>query len=58
MSFSRQMSPEVQCLHPTPSRRKMCMPSIGSVIYHKFSHGATSYTVIGENVNIVLEKEL
>ena len=26
-----------------------------SVIYHKFSHGAVSYTLNGENVNVMLE---
>ena len=25
------------------------------VIYHKFSHGAASYTLTGENVNVKLE---
>ena len=26
-----------------------------AVIYHKFSHGAVSYTLNGENVNVMLE---
>ena len=26
-----------------------------NVIYHKFSHGAISYTLNGENVNVMLE---
>ena len=26
-----------------------------NVIYHKFSHGAVSYTLNGENVNVLLE---
>ena len=26
-----------------------------NVIYHKFSHGAVSYTLNGENVNVMLE---
>ena len=26
-----------------------------NVIYHRFSHGAVSYTLNGENVNIILE---
>ena len=26
-----------------------------NVIYHKFSHGAVSYTLDGENVNVMLE---
>ena len=28
---------------------------VSNVIYHKFSHGAVSYTRNGENVNIMLE---
>ena len=28
---------------------------VSSVIYHKFSHGAVSYTLNGENVNVMLE---
>ena len=28
---------------------------VSNVIYHKFSHGAVSYTLNGENVNIMLE---
>ena len=28
---------------------------VGNVIYHKFSHGAVSYTLNGENVNVMLE---
>ena len=28
---------------------------VNNVIYHKFSHGAVSYTVNGENVNVMLE---
>ena len=27
--------PEVKCLHPTSSRREMCMSSVSNVIYHK-----------------------
>ena len=27
----------------------------GNVINHKFSHGAISYTLDGENVNVMLE---
>ena len=26
-----------------------------NVIYHKFSHGAVSYTLNGDNVNVMLE---
>ena len=28
---------------------------VSNVIYHKFSHGAVSYTLSGENVNVILE---
>ena len=28
---------------------------VSNVIYHKFSHGTVSYTLNGENVNVVLE---
>ena len=35
--------------------REMCTPSVSNVIYHKFSHGAISYTLNGENVNVMLE---
>ena len=28
---------------------------ISNVIYHKFSHGGVSYTLNGENVNVMLE---
>ena len=33
----------------------MCMSSISNVIYHKFSHGVTFYTLNGKNVNVMLE---
>ena len=29
--------------------------NVSNVIYHKFSHGAVSYTLNGENVNVILE---
>ena len=28
---------------------------VSNVIYHKFSHGAVSYTLNGENINVMLE---
>ena len=28
---------------------------VSNVIYHEFSHGAVSYTLNGENVNVILE---
>ena len=51
----KRTSPEVECLHPTSSRREMCTSSVSNVIYHKFSHGAAFYTLNGENVNVMLE---
>ena len=41
------------CLHATPSKVEHF--DVSNVIYHKFSHGAVFYTLIGENVNIMLE---
>ena len=32
----------------------MCASSVSDVIYHKFSHGAASYTLSEENVNVML----
>ena len=29
---------------------------VSNTIYHKFSHGALSYALNGENVNVMLEK--
>ena len=31
---------------------------VSNVIYHKFSHGAVSYTLNGEDVNVMLELEV
>ena len=28
---------------------------VSNVVYHRFSHGAVSYTLNGENVNVMLE---
>ena len=53
--FLKRTLPEVKCLHPTSSRREMCTFSVSNVIYHKFSHGAASYTLNGKNVNVKLE---
>ena len=33
----------------------MCTLSVSNVIYHKFSHGVTFYTLNGKNVNVMLE---
>ena len=37
------------------SRGKMCTWSISNMVYHKFSHGATSYMFNGKNINVILE---
>ena len=50
--------PEVKCLHPTSSRHEMCKSSVSGVMYHKFSHSTVSYTLNGENVNVMLELEI
>ena len=31
---------------------------VSNVIYRKFSHGAVSYTLYGENVNVMLESSI
>ena len=55
----RRTSPEVKCSdHPMSPRREMCTLSVHDVIYHKFLHGVASYTLNGENVNIILELHL
>ena len=36
----------------------MCTPSVTKVIYHKFLHGAVSYTLNGKNVNLMSEYAL
>ena len=48
-------SPEVKCLHPTSSRRKMCKTSISDLNYHRFSHCTASYTLSGKKVNVMLD---
>ena len=42
------------CLHATSSRRVKHFV-VSDMIYHKFSHGAVSYTLNGKNINIMLE---
>ena len=54
----KRTSPEVKCLHPTSSRRKMCTSSVSNVIYNKFSHGAAFYTLNRKNVNVMLELDV
>ena len=47
--------PEVKCLHPTSSRREMCMSRDSKVIFHKFLHGTAFYTLNDKNVSDMLE---
>ena len=39
-------------------RAKLKHFDVSNVIYHKFSHGAVSYTLNGENVYVMLEFRL
>ena len=48
-------SPEVKCLHPTSSNHEMRTSNISNSNYHKFSHGAASYTLSGKSINVMLE---
>ena len=50
-TFLRWTLLEIKCLHST----SLCTLSDSNVIYHKFSHGAVSYTLNGENVYVMLE---
>ena len=43
------------CLHGHHQVGKVERFDVSNVIYHRFSHGAVSYTFNGENVNIMLE---
>ena len=46
------------CLHVYMRRHqgaKVEHFDVSNVIYHKFSHGAVSYTLSSENVNVMLE---
>ena len=54
----RRTSPEVKCLHPTPSSREMCMSNVSNVIYHKFHTAPLSVRSMGKNVNVMLEQGL
>ena len=35
--------------------RKLKHFEVSKVIYHKFSHGTVSFTLNGENINVMLE---
>ena len=46
------------CLHATHQGVKVEHFDVSNVIYHKFSHGAVSYTLNGKNVNDMLELKM
>ena len=51
----KQMSTEAHVFMPRHQDAKVKHFDVSNVIYHKFSHGAVSYMLNGENVNIMLE---
>ena len=51
----KRMSTEAHVYMPRHQGAKVEHFDISNVIYHKFSHGAVSYTLNGENVNVMLE---
>ena len=46
-----------KCFLATSSKALFCMQYVGNLIYHKFSHGDTSYMFNGENV-VMLELQV
>ena len=54
----KQMSTEVHVYMGGHQGAKVKHFDVSNVIYHKFSHGAFSYTLNGENVNIMLEYQI
>ena len=55
MDFFKRMSTEAHVYMRRHEGAKVEHFDISNVIYHKFSHGAASYTLNGENVNVMLE---
>ena len=53
-SFDADVTRSFKCLHPTSSKREMSTFSVNDVNYHKIPHGAASFTLGGENVNVML----
>ena len=51
----KRTSQEIKCLHPTSTRREICISSVSNVIYHKFLQGTTFYTLSGKIINVMLE---
>ena len=53
--ISKQMSTEAHVYMRRHQGAKVKHFDVSNVIYHKFTHSAVSYTLNGENVNIMLE---
>ena len=53
--ISQQTSTEAHIYMLRHQYAKVKHSDASNVIYHKFSHGAVSYALNGENVNIMLE---
>ena len=53
--ISKQTSTEAQVYMWRHQGAKVKHFDVSNVIYHKFSHSAVSYTLNGENVNVMLE---
>ena len=51
----KRMSTEAQVYMQSHQGAKVKHFDVSNVIYHKFSHGAVSYKLNGENVNVMLE---
>ena len=51
----KRMSTEAHVYMRRRQGTKVEQFDVSNVIYHKFSHGAVSYTLNGENVNVMLE---
>ena len=51
----KRTSTEAHVYMRRPQGAKVEHFDVSNVIYHKFSHGAVSYTLSGENVNVMLE---
>ena len=51
----KRMSTEAHVYMRRHQGAKVKHCDVSNVIYHKFSHGAASYTLNGENVNVMLE---
>ena len=51
----KRMSTDAHAYMQSHQDAKVKHFDVSNVIYHKFSHSAVSYTLNGENVNIMLE---